>query len=566
MIIVLLIALGGGMVAKKLRQPILTGYLISGILVTGLFGRFLHFTSAQALADLGLAFLMFVVGLDFSFRRLARVKRIAVGGAILQMLLTVIILAILGLTGLFGSLSPAEVIVAAVAFSLSSTAIVIKLLSEKGELDTLPAEILVGWLLVQDLAVVPILTVLPVLSAGGPIISVLAGIFLSLLKAAVLLYLVLFLGKKVVPIFFTKVAEINSREILLLATVSLVLISAAVTYALGLSFALGAFLAGLLVADNIAQHAVFSEIRPLRDIFAVIFFVTLGVLLSPVFIWQNWLTILIVSLAVIMIKFFLVLLITVNFKYHLKTALQVGLSLTLVSEFAFVIARLALNNGAIGQNAYSLILAVTMVTMMVSPWEFGLSVGIYEKLRNSAAKWSPRIYKMFFNSFDHYRKEHKEIEIANHVVICGHGRVGRHIARIMAMAGVPYVVVDYNHNVISDLEMQGVETVLGDPTDKEVLQFAGVSRAGAVVAAVPDRYSQELIIENALSLKPGITIICRSHFEEDQRRLYALGVSAVVSPEFEAGLSMGHRILDSMGFERNKTAAYLKMARREQGI
>ncbi|MCL4397455.1 cation:proton antiporter [Patescibacteria group bacterium] len=552
LLVVFLVAFLGAWVAKKLNQPVLTGYLLAGLISTIILGPVFQTADLNELADLGLAFLMFVVGMEFSFRRLSRVRNIAVFGAIIQMVLTTIIFSFFT-----GS------ILTGVVFSLSSTAIVVKLLSERGELDTLPSEIMVGWLLVQDLAVVPILTVLPAISVGGSLNSMVSALTFSLLKAAVLLYLVLILGKKIVPRLLTKVAETGSREVLLIAVVGLVLLSAAVTSYFGLSFALGAFLAGLLIAEGASQHAIFSEIRPLRDVFAVVFFVTLGVLVSPQFLAANWLMVLKFTLLVILVKFVVSLAVTLFFKYHLKTALQVGLSLTQVGEFAFVVARLGLSGSLIDQNTYSLILAVTILTMMVTPWQLGLAVSVYEDLRKLAARWSPRLYDLLFSSFDHYRKEHSEVELSDHVVICGHGRVGKHITRILAMAGVPYVVVDYNHNVTSELAATGVPTVLGDPTDREVLAFSGIGRAKAVMVAVPDRYSQELIIENALNLRPGVAIVCRSHFEEDHRRLYALGATAVVSPELEAGLSMSHRVLDSLGVDKVRTATYLKQARRE---
>ncbi len=547
LIAVFLVAFLGALAAKKLNQPILTGYLIAGLVATTLLGRFFQFSNAKVLADIGLAFLMFVVGVEFSFRRLARVKKIAVIGGIAQMVLTTLVL-----WPLTGNL------IVAVVFSLSSTAIVVKLLSENGELDTLPSEIIVGWLLVQDLAVVPILAVLSQNS--------LVGILIALFKAAALLYFVLIFGKRIVPKLLTKVAQMGSREVLLISIVGLVLLSAGITNYFGLSFALGAFLAGLLISESASQHAVFSEVRPLRDVFAVIFFITLGVLISPGYIFTNWLLVFKLVILVIIVKFVVTLLITLFFKYHLKTALQVGLSLTQVGEFAFVVAQLGLSGRLLSQDTYSLILAVAILTMIVTPWQIKSSVKIFEQLKILTGRWSPKLYAVLFGSFDRYKKEHPEMELADHVIICGHGRVGKHITRILAMAGIPYIVVDYNHDTITELSASGVPTVLGDPTDREVLAFAGAKKSKAIIVAVPDRYSQELIIENSLGLKPGVTIICRSHFEEDYRRLYALGVSVVISPELEAGLSMGHRVLDSMGVDKVKTATYLKQVRREEGV
>lgn len=541
LITVFLAAFIGAVIAKKFNQPILTGYLLAGLLATTFLGQWFHFAGAQTLADLGLAFLMFTIGVDFSFRRLARVKKIAVFGAVLQIIITTTVFYLFG-----------QNLILAIVFSFSSTAIVVKLLSEKGQLDTLPSEIIIGWLLVQDLAVVPVLSVM---SSGN--------LLFSLGKAALLLYLVLIFGKKLIPRILAKVAQFGSREVLLICVVGLVLLSAAVTNYFGLSLALGAFLAGLLLAEGANQHAVFTEIRPLRDVFGVIFFVTLGVLISPDFLLNNWPLVLKFVILVILVKLAVVTVITLLFKYHLKTALQVGLSLTQVGEFAFVVARVALSNGTIGQETYSLVLAVTILTMILTPWQLGLSVGIYEKLRAWIEKWSPQLYAMFFAGFDNYKKEHPDEKFKNHVVICGHGRVGKNITRILAMAGISFVIVDYNYNVIAELTASGAPTVLGDPTDREVLNYAGVTDAKAVVVAVPDRYSQELIIENAQNLKPGITVICRSHFEEDHQRLYALGVSVVVSPEQEAGLSMSHRILDTFGIDKTRTASYLKQARKE---
>lgn len=553
LVTVFLVAFVGAWGAKKLHQPILTGYLLAGLLVTTLFGKWINFGNARLLVDLGLAFLMFVVGLEFSVRRLSRVGKIAIFGGVAQMVLSTLVIGFLTQNLILG-----------IVFSLSSTAIVVKLLSESGGLDTLPSEIIIGWLLVQDLAVVPILSVLPVVIAGGSMGTIALGVLFSLLKSAALLYAVLILGKKIIPAFLTWIAKIGSQEVILIAVVGLVLLSASITNFLGLSFALGAFLAGLLVSQGVTQHAIFSEIRPLRDVFSVIFFVTLGVLVSPDFLLHNILLILAVTIAISIVKFVITTLITLSFKYHLKTALQTGLSLVQVGEFAFVVGSLALAGELISQDIYSLILAVTVLTMMVTPWEIKMSVWIYDWLKNLTGKWSPKLYSTIFSGFDRYKKDHEEILLTDHIVICGHGRVGRHITRILAIAEIPYVVVDYNQNAISELVGGGVVAVLGDPTDREVLAFAKTDKASIIVIAVPDRYSQELIIANSLTLQPKITILCRSHFEEDHNRLYALGVTAVISPELEAGLSMGHRILDTLGVDKAKTASYLKQVRKEQ--
>lgn len=559
LVLILLTALGGGFLAKIFKIPLLVGYILGGIFVGAILGFWLKLgPEITTLAEIGVALLLFTLGIEFSFRRLTRVSRVAVWGGILQILLT-IILGVL-IFPRFGFDFYASLFLGAVT-SLSSTAIVVRILSERGEIDSLAGEIMVGWLLVQDLAVLPMIIILPQIAhLNGDSWPALFG---AIFKAVIILSLVVFLGKKLVPQILAKVAEVGSREFLLLAVVAFCLLAALGTASLGLSFALGAFFAGLLVSESSQNHAVFAEIRPLRDLFSLVFFVSLGFLLTPAFLFTFWGKILAITIMVGLLKFFLVFLLVLWLGYHLKTALWVGAGIFQVGEFAFVLVAMGKNLTIISAELYFLILAVTILSMLFTPFIFNLSPFFYLRLKNFSTKFAPL---RRFSQFDHWRDVKEKLLLEDHVVICGHGRVGKHVRRALQMSQIPYVVVDFNQAVVKDLTEHGANVVYGDPTDFEVLDFAQVDKARVLVVALPDRASQEMIIQNAQHLNPKIAIICRSHFEEDKERLQAAGAQKVIQPEFEAGLSIISEILVLFKREPQEISSALRQIKKEHGI
>ncbi|MCL5675719.1 MAG: cation:proton antiporter [Patescibacteria group bacterium] len=564
LIVILITALAFGITAKKFRQPPITGYIIGGVATGLLLGKYLGGEISQ-LADIGVAILMFTLGLEFSFRHLARAIKVAVLGGALQIILCA---AVFFLVLNFLSLGFYPSLFLALAFSLSSTAICVKILTERGETDTVYGEILVGILLVQDLAIVPMMVFLPYLNqiltvGGGGLLGKIWLLIISLFKSGLVLYLIFLLGKRSVPYVLNKAALLKSRELFLVTVILLVFSLAAVTFWSGLSFAAGAFLAGLLISETSQNHAVFAEIRPLRDLLSIMFFVILGMLFPASYLFLHFNLVLILGLLVMVLKFGLVIFLIFYFGYHLKTALMVGTGLAGVGEFAFVLARFGLSNKLLTLESYDLLLAVTLATMLITPTSMSLSEPVYRFLKQSAQKYSPALYERWFLRIDRKKTEEKELDLFNHVVICGHGRVGKHISRILTLANKPFIVVDFNLKVVSDLKKLGQPVLFGDPSDYEVLCYARVSMAKAIVIATPDRHSQEMIIQNSLSLNRNIVIICRSHFEEDKDRLYALGAHSIVQPEFEAGLYMGGQLLKIFGFSAEEIGEYLRRVRKE---
>jgi monovalent cation:H+ antiporter-2, CPA2 family len=556
--LILAVAFLGGFGAKKIKQPAVVGYLSAGILLSFLTSKFLPIKDALSFfSEIGIALLMFTLGLGLSWDYLRRVKNIALWGGIIQILL-VIILSIFILPRFGFDFSTA--ILMGCAFSLSSTAIVVKILSEKGEVETLSGEIMLGWLLVQDLAVLPMIAILPTLSSGYNF----GGLFLSIVKAAAVLSAVWFLGKNLAPKFIAKVANFGSRELLLIAVVSLCLLTAILTSALGLSLALGAFLAGLIVSKSSENHAIFSEIRPLRDLFSIVFFVSLGMFLNPYLLISNLGIILLISLGIILFKFLVVLFLVLYLGYHIKTALVVGLGLTQVGEFAFILSRVGLSAGMISEDSYSLILSVALVTILITPWLMILAPKLYAFLQR-ATKPFPKLHHKLFTTIDKINQP-GGLDFKNHVVICGHGRVGSWLARALQLLEVPYIVIDYNNHIIIGLKAKGVNALYGDPTDIDVLDYAQVDKARVVVIAIPDEATQEVVVANCQTLNPGVKIISRIHQKEALSRLKSLGVSCLIQPEFEAALSIIHRVLQFFGVDKEEIAGKIKRLKIEHGM
>jgi CPA2 family monovalent cation:H+ antiporter-2 len=555
-------ALGGGAIAVQLRLPSIVGYIAGGILVGNVFPQGFDHRLITMIAEAGVTLLLFTLGVEFSFHRLKRILHAVAWPAIGQIVITLFIV-MLALIALKTPFIPALFLSSAAA--LSSTAIVVKLLSERGELDSVPGELSTGWLVVQDLAVVPILILLSAISSvssgEGAVLSVLGAIAFAMLKAGILIVAVLYLGSRGVPKLLGAVAGFKNRELFLLTTIGIVFLVGLLTYVVGLSVSLGAFLAGLLVAETSQNHAVFAEVRPLRDLFAVVFFVSLGMALPISSLVSSLPVIVVMTLAVIVVKGGSIYTLLRFLGYHRKTAFLVGIYLTQVSEFGFIIAGMGIALGALSEPQSSLLVAVTFITILISSPLISNGHKAYYFVHN----FLKRIPKTFRDKEEDTPRD-EGYPIRDHVVICGYGRVGKYIGRALQMSNVPFLVVDYNQHTLASLRGAGIQTVYGDPADKDVLDYAQVDLAKSVVIAIPDRHTQEMIIGNALSLNRRIKIICRTHHEEDQRHLKSLGVQTVIQPEFEAALTVVNKLLHDFGVPPEEMAGKMSRLKIEHGI
>jgi len=562
--LVFLSAIVGGIIAKRLRQPTLIGYIASGVIFGNIFASSTNQAFLQQIADAGVTLLLFTIGLEFSFHRLRKILGSVAWAVTCQILITLFLCYFLFLWLGFGLLPSLYI---AVAAALSSTAIVVKVLSERGELETVPGELSTGWLIVQDLSVVPIMIILPALisiqqSENIALSAVMGTIGLSVLKSGLALCVILYLGRRAIPKILNIVASFENREIFLLVTVGIVFLSAIATYALGLSAALGAFIAGLLVAETSQNHAIFAEIRPLRDLFAVVFFVSLGMVL-PVSTTIHMLPLLLgVMVLVLVIKWFLTFGLARYLGNHKKTAFITAIAIMQMSEFGFIIAREGVDAKILNSETYVFLVALTFLTMFVGTTLFSYSHQLYYWFYKTLGRLLPHI----FANKQEYAKEDTGLPIRDHIVICGYGRVGKYIGRALDMAQIPFLVVDYNFATVTSLRSKGIQVVYGDPADKDVLDYAQVDLAKAVIIAIPDRHTQELVIANAQTLNRHIRIICRTHHEEDQRYLKSLGVTTIVQPEFEAALSVINKLLPEFGIAPDDVAGKITRLKIEHGL
>lgn len=564
LLVLILAAFTCGVVAKYLKQPPVIGYLVSGLILGNIFTGQTHET-VEFLSELGVVLLLFTLGLEFSWDKLKKVARVAVGGAVIQILLTTVFSILL--ISRFGYGIYQSLFMAA-AFSLSSTAVVVKILSERNELETLAGEIMVAWLVVQDLAVLPMMIILPTigteLTTGAFTSSSFFFILHKLFLASLILYVAIWLGKSIVPKLVSRIAALNNRELLLVGVFGIAVAGALMTQLLGFSTALGAFLAGLLIASSTQQHAVFSEIRPLRDLFSLLFFATLGFLMPQGFFFSHLPLLILITLGVVVIKFLVVLVLTLYLGYHAKTSFLVGMGLIEVGEFAFILSRVGYTTGVINEEVHAIIISVALLSILVMPPLFLTAPTWYGLVRDLSKLHFRRLYIRFFTGQDNTNIP--ELPFSNHVVLCGYGRVGKYIGRALTMSGIPYVVVEFNHNKAKELRKKGIEAIYGDPADRDILDYAQVDRARAVVVTIPDYHTQEEVVRNSLKLNRDVKIYCRTHHEDDQKLLRDLGVTEVVQPEFAAALTITEKILKLFGQKEKEYEGKISRLKIEHGV
>ncbi len=540
---VLLASVIGGFLAKFLKVPSLVGYILGG----AVFGVLLPepYKNVQSLAGLGTILLLFSIGVELSFDKLSKFLKIATVGALIQIVIVTLLMTLL--LPLFG-LTYLTAFVLSLGFAMSSTAVVVKILSDSGELETIHGGIMLGWLLVQDLAVIPAMILLPALSTGFTP-QVIPYLLLSLLKALVVVIATILLGKLIIPFILHKVADTNSRELLLLTAVCLALGTAAATSLFGISTALGAFLAGVVISESQEHHAIFAETRPLRDLFVALFFVTLGFLIDPNILLSQTSSILLISTAVILIKILVVGFISIVSEYKGKTAIATSLGLSQVGEFAFVIFTSASAINVIAEKELNIGIGVTLVSLFAAPILYKLTMPVWKKLKR---------FKVFSPT---EKMESLNQELTNHIIICGYGRVGKWVGRALTDFKIPFIVVEYNQKIVQDLKLQGTLVIYGDPTEPEVLEAVGIRRSKALVVAIPDRIAQETLITYVQTVAPDVKIISRAHLDEDWEKLRTLRVDKVVQPEFEASIEIVKSILRGIGKSTEEISASTKSLR-----
>lgn len=546
-VIIVMAALLGGLIAQALKQPLILGYILAGIVVGPYTGGItvsdIH--NIEKLAEIGIALLLFALGLEFSFRELKPVRAIALFGTPVQIILTMLYGFAIGQW--LGWSWTASVWFGAL-ISLSSTMVMIKTLEKQGMMGTLSSRVMIGVLIVQDLAVVPMLIILPQLNNIENGFSIL---LIAAVKAAVFLLAMIFIGTKVIPRLMRYIANWNSRELFLVTTTAIGLGIGYGTYIFGLSFAFGAFVAGILLSESDYGYQALSDIVPLRDVFSLLFFTSIGMLLDIDFLFNNWQMILLLVVLVMLGKAVIFAALSRSFGYLNVIPLAMGLGLCQVGEFSFILGRVGVSTKSISSEFYSLVLTMTIITMLLTPFISGLTAPLYAVAR----RWMKPLQLEPL----HFPKS----GLKDHIVIAGGGRVGISVANVLRRMNIPFVVLEYNSRRVHEIKECGFPIIFGDAGRRIILDAADLQKAKLLLITTPVAVVSLGIVAHALRIKPDIRIIARAEGIEEMKALYQKGVTYVVQPEFEASLEIVNQTLLNLGVAEEQLKALTADARQE---
>jgi monovalent cation:H+ antiporter-2, CPA2 family len=536
---------------RKINMPAILGYLIVGVVIgPHALGLVPDNEGTRYLAEFGVVFLMFSIGLEFSLPQLMAMRRIVFGFGFLQMAVTM--LATLAITRLAGQSWQTGLIVGGV-LAMSSTAIISKILAEQAALHSQHGKQTMGVLLFQDLAVIPLLVMVPVLGLSTEKMVTVMG--WALLKATLALGVILFVGQKIMRPLFHLVASQKSSELFVLAVLLVTLGLSLATEMAGLSLALGAFLAGMLIAETEYRYQVEDDIKPFRDVLLGLFFITIGMLLNLAALWQSIIYVLLVLLSLLAIKFLIVLGLAMAFKNERAVALRVALALAPAGEFGFVLLAVADKSNALPPNVLQVVLAAAIVSMLLSP----LLLKYMEKivLYLVASEWEMRAVQLQQLAVQSMMKK-------GHVIIAGYGRSGQSLARFLEQEKIPFSALDGDPMRVKQAAAAGDAVMFGDAGRREVLTAAGIARASALVVSFADTATALKILSHVRALKPDLPVIVRTYDDSDVEKLKAAGADEIVAEVVEGSLMLATQTMLLLGTPLNRVLLRLRTVRSER--
>ena len=551
----------GGFVARRLRLPSIVGYLLAGVAL-GPFtpGVFADPGIATELAEIGVILLMFGVGIHFSFRDLLAVRGVAIPGALFQ----IVVATALGIgLALILGWGVAAGVVLGLALSVASTVVLLRALMQRNAIDSIHGRAAVGWLIVEDIFTVLVLVLLPsfaLLVGGGTSgASILLPLGEAVLKAAALALVMVLVGVRVVPWLLVQVARDGSQEMFTLAVLAVALgIAFASSTIFGVSLALGAFLAGAVVGETDLSHKAAADALPLRDAFAVLFFVSVGMLLDPGYLIANPLLILAVVALIVVGKSLAAVGIVAFLGYPVRTGLTVGAGLAQIGEFSFILVTAGVGFGLLPDEAYQLVVAGAIISITLNPLIFAAVDPI-----DTWMKARPEIRRRLDRGGGRLARPAPEQEpMSGHAVICGWGRVGRTVARALEQRGFGYVVVEEHRRTVEALRERGVPALYGDIADAVLLEHAGLRRARVLVFAAYDPPAAEFAVEHARRVNQRIEIVVRVETPEEARRLLERGATQTVEGERELAVQMARYTLRRFGVTSREVEAITQGLRR----
>lgn len=540
---------------QRINLPAILGFLATGMIFgPHAIGLARAGDEIAILSEIGVILLLFIIGLEFSIKSLMNIKKIVLLGGTLQVGLTII--ATTGIGMLLGIEANAAVFMGFL-FALSSTAIVLKMIQEKGQMKTPHGRIALGILIFQDIIVVPMMLLTPILAGNGD--NVLLDLVILVVKFALVILMVFFLARYFVPRLLHEIARTRSRELFLITVIVICFAVAYVTSMMGLSLALGAFMAGLCISESEYSHQATGLIIPFREIFTSFFFVSIGMLFDLSFLVEHLLPILGMAVGIFLLKFTVLVLSTKALRYPLETGFVVGFTLFQVGEFAFILATVGMTNGLLDGEMYQYFLAVSIITMAATPFTIGFADKIASKLMASP------FGKLEVNKISEqpeYEADYFD-RLKNHLIVIGYGVNGKNTARTARKAEVPYVIIDMNADAVQKARAAGEPIIFGDAANDHILEQVHVYKARVAVVAISDHESALGIVSNMRLICKTVHIIARCSSIAQSEELLHAGASEVVSEKFESSIEVFARTLNQFLVSNEDIDRYIKSLRDE---
>lgn len=545
----LVLAVGTAYLFNRVRLPAMLGYLFAGVLAgPNGFGWIQNLDHIHVLAEWGIFFLMLTIGLEFSGSRIASIKKVSLIGGSIQLLVSILLcLCFAKFIGwdFYRGFFLGSVI------ALSSTAIVLKFLSEEGHLDTEYGKIALGILIFQDFAVAPLMIISNSIGALGT--NMLLNLLLMVLKIAFFIGAIIVFSKTILPSVLRRVAATQNREIFFLFLVILCLATASLGNAIGLSFAIGAFFAGLILANTDFAHQFAGEITPFRHVFVSLFFVSIGLLFNVQFLAANFVTIISVVALIMLVNFVIVTVLVLAFGYPPRIALTTGLILSQIGEFSFLIIDSSYQRGYIEIFFYQTLISATFITMFLTPFLF--------KLLPLIDKLTQKFKYLGLSPVQPKQQKTPLGQLRHHVILCGFGPTGADLANSFVEVNIPFIVIDFNQAHVESARALGYNVILGDVSNVSVLEHARIKRASTVIISFPDPIGINRIVKLVGQLNPKAIRCVRTRFQSEMARLYDDGADIVVTDEWEANIELNRIVLSHFSVPEEKINALIKMIR-----
>jgi len=525
---------------RKGRISPIIGYMFGGIVLSNFFDGLISRDIITNFSYFGIVLLMFTLGLEIQFDQMIALRKFIVWGGLLQIVFSIFTIS---MCSIFFGFTLIQSFLIGIALSSSSTSLVAKIIQDRGEEGSFHGELAMGILMFQDLAFIPFVIIFNSITVKTvSFTEITLRIFVDMLTSGIILWFAYYFGHRVAPYIFNKVAR-ASRELLNLFIILTIFIIAYISTLLHVPVLISMFVAGILVSQTMEHYHIFSQVRPLRDLLSTIFFIYIGTNIKIGMIGFLLPKILTFTVLVMIAKALVILFIFLSMRFHSKLSLYLSLFLFQIDEDAFILMSVAYANKIFSQEEYLFIITAVMISLLCTPFLIGGKERIYRLIREFINKYMPPLHTYIKHHIDRDRSHIEALEIKNHVILCGYGRIGSYVGRALMLSDIPFIAIDYNFQTVEKAKREGINILYGDPTDMDILDYAEAENAVAIVTALPDRFSQETIVLNAKKLNRNILIISRAHRKKDQKRMKDLGVKVVIQPEFEASLSIIRKLL-----------------------